>query len=266
MQWHELFAVWYIGCFLIVFGIAVVWRGQALSNCRRFFYFELRDPLLKERFSTVVQRRNELEGDYTTSWRVTGLVSMVFGALVLARLITPVVGYALFCSDVAIILSQIYSGMRNRSVRRAASLQPRSITTSVPIVWYAGGMISALLPLGLWMYPSARGPAVVVTVACAVILFVALRTSEMAALLAGDDPEIEVYVDNRLRWSRVAGLLALTYAASFVFIAVTGPPLKLSPPFVVGVNIASDVLVLGFFLWALVVYFRGRVRAKTTSA
>ena len=262
MHWYDVFAIWYIGCFLIGFGVLMVWKGQAISSCRRFFYFELRDPQVKDRFSAVVARRNELEGDNTFTWRLTGYCAIFFGALVLFKAINPVIGYALLCADLAVIMASLYSRMRNRGERRAASLNRRSVTTSVPALWFASAIVSSLLPLALWNTPGVRGWALLVTVACLVIVYLAAQTSTMAALLAGDDPDIEVYVDNRLRWSRVVSMLSLAYAVSYVFIAMSTPRISESPPMLAALQIVSSVLVFAFALWTLIVFFRGRYRMK----
>jgi hypothetical protein len=265
MVWTEDFPRWYIGSFLILFGILMIWKGRSFGCCKRFFYLELRDPHLKDRFAPVIERRSELEGDNTTTRRIAGYCAAFFGALVFLKVTSPVVGYALLCADLAVINSQLYLRMRNRSARRAASLQPRSITSAVPAVWFAGGIVASILPLALWNVHSARGSAFVVAVSCAVIVWLAARTSDMAALLAGDDPDIEVYVDNRLRWSRVAGLLVLAYAVSYVFIAMSKVDAASTSALINAAFTASWVLFFGFGIWAAVVFFRGRMRAKASS-
>ena len=260
MHGYTEFERWYIAGFLTLFGIFMVLKGPAMSACSQFFFLELRDPKLKDRFRRVVDRRYELESDVSWAWRITGVSSIVFGALVYFRVLQPVIGYALLCAGLAIVTSQIYLSMRNRSERRAASLQPRTVTSSVPALWFAGAVVSALLPLLLVGNPDLRISSVIVTLACLVVVVVAVRTSNMAALLAGDDPDVEVYVDNRLRWSRVAGLLVLAFAASYVFIAMGTPALRISPPLLVVVQIASSVLFFGFMIWSVVMFFRGRMR------
>lgn len=265
MHWYVEFERWYVGAFLTLFGLFILWKGAAFNSCSRFFYLELRDTRLKDRFAPVVERRKELERGNDWAWRVAGLSSMLFGLLVIVRALSPVIGYALLCADLAIVMSQIYLNMRNRSERRAASLQPRTATSAVPVLWYVGALISAALPLAFISYPSLRVPAVIVAAACVTIVLVAARTSQMAALLAGDDPDIELYVDTRLRWSRVSGLLALAYAASYVFIAFSKPELRNGPPWIAGVETASWVLFFGFGLWAIVRYFVERMRVKATT-
>ncbi|HET9030140.1 MAG TPA: hypothetical protein VFN49_08185, partial [Candidatus Aquilonibacter sp.] len=250
-----------------VAGVVIALRGRALSSCRRFFQFELRDPQLKDRFSAVLDRRNEIEGDRTLGWRLTGCFSMLVGALVLVRVLAPVVGYALFCAALAVVMSHLYLSMRNRSVRRAASLTPRTVYSAAPPLCFLGALIAALLPLAIsWFDSSARYSGALVACACLAIAVVAARTSQMAALLAGDDPEIEVFVDNRLRWSRVTGLLTLAYGASYVFIAMSSPSLNIDGAILPALNTASSILFVSFVVWALTVYVLGRMRAKTTSA
>lgn len=265
-QWYLEFERWYVGGFLTLFGLVMAWKGDAFNSCRCFFYFELHDAELKTRFEPVVARRRELEGDNEWAWRVTGASAALFGVLVMLKVLSPVIGYALLCADLAIVTSQIYLSMRNRSERRAASLQPRTPTTAVPALWYAGAGLSALLSLVLVIYPSLRISALIVTAACAAIIVVAMRTAHMAALLAGDDADIELYIDNRLRWSRVSGLLVLAYAASYIFIALSKPVLRSGPSWIGGVEVASWVLFFGFCIWAIARFFTERMRMKATSA
>ncbi len=265
MHWYVEFERWYVGSFLTLFGLFILWRGEAFSSCSRFFYLEMHDALLKDRFAPVVARRKELESGNDWAWRVAGLSAILFGILVIVRALSPVIGYALLCADLAIVMSQIYLSMRNRSERRAASLQPRSATSSVPVLWYVGALLISLLALTLTGYPNLRVPAIIVAAACITIVVVAARTSQMAALLAGDDPDIELYVDTRLRWSRVSGLLALAYASGYVFIAMSKPELRGGPPWVSGVETASWILFFGFGIWAIARYFVERMRVKATT-
>jgi hypothetical protein len=265
VDWHLEFERWYIGAFLTLFGLFIVWKGAAFNSCTRFFYLELRDPRLKDRFAPVVARRRELESGNDWAWRAAGLSATLFGILVLVKALSPVIGYALLCADFAIVMSQIYMNMRNRSERRAASLQPRTSTSAVPVLWYVGALASAALALTLIVYPNLRVPAAIVSAACVAIVVVAARTSKMAALLAGDDPDIELYVDTRLRWSRVSGLLALAYASGYVFIAMSTPELRGGPSWIAGVETASWVLFFGFGIWAVARYFVERMRVKATT-
>jgi hypothetical protein len=80
---------WFIGAFITIFGLWMALQGHKLSTCSRFFYFELKDARLGERFAPVVVRRKELEGGYEWAWRLAGLSSMFFGALVLLRILQP---------------------------------------------------------------------------------------------------------------------------------------------------------------------------------
>ncbi len=264
MHWYVEFERWYIGGFLTLFGLCIVWKGAAFNSCSRFFYLELRDARLKDRFAPVVQRRKDLESGNDWAWRVAGLSAVLFGALVIVQVLSPVIGYALLCADLAVVMSQIYLNMRNCSERRAASLQPRTPTSAVPVLWYVGALFAAALALALIVYPNLRAPAVIVAVACVTIVVVAARTSQMAALLAGDDPDIELYVDTRLRWSRVFGLLALAYASSYVFIAMSKPEVR-TGPWITGVETASSILFFGFGIWAIARYFLERMRVRATT-
>lgn len=266
MHWYVEFERWYVGGFLTLFGLFIVWKGDGFNSCSRLFFFELRDAHLKDRFTRVVERRKGLESGNDWAWRLAGVSASVFGVLVLVRALNPLIGYALLCADLAVVISQIYLSMRNRSERRAASLQPRTPTSTIPLLWYAGGIATTLLALSLVVYPTLRISAVIVGAACLAIVVVAARTAQMAALLAGDDPDVEVYVDNRLRWSRIAGLLILAYASSYVFIAMSTPELRNSPGWIGNAEVASWILFLGFAIWAVARFFFERMRVNAMRA
>lgn len=255
------FARWYIGLFSMSFGVWVFFYGNYWSAAGRHFCLELRDPALKDRFARVIERREELEGSTQFGWRICGAIAAAVGIAVILNQLAPVFGYALLCVTMSVIVSQTYAMMRNRSERRAASLQPRTPTTAVPAVWYAGAAASGLLPLALVQTPGLTVGAIFVAVAIGSIIFTAAKLSTMAALLAGDDPEIEVYVDDRLRMLRVASLLLLAYGCGFVFIMMSAPVAGRGAAGYATVEIASTILMIAFATWMLATYLRKRMRA-----
>ncbi len=267
MDFAAEFTRWYIGAFSVFFGIRTLWRGADTFRAGCYFKAEKRDRTLGERFAAVVARREELEGDATPAARMLGVAAVAIGVLVLIQTIVPLVAYALLCVVLAVTMSYVYSQMRNRSERRAASLQPRTATTTVPGIWYAGGILAALLPLAFAIVPSLVQtqpvvPAVIIALACTAIVYTAARLSQMAALLAGDDPEIELYVDDRLRRMRVSSLLMLAYAVSFVFIVFELAPEHRLTGASLAVGASSFVLLAAFSAWLAVKFFFGRMSDK----
>jgi hypothetical protein len=253
------FMRWYIGIFLPVMGIAFFLAGRTLCQTKFQFWLELRDPKVKERLGPVLAKRDAMEDLQTTPWRIIGVFAVLAGIAVLLKWLSPVVGYALFGLGMTAAMSQIYLSLRNRTERRAAVLAPRG--SAVPPALYAAALVASVLPLATIDQPSLRASSVVIALACVGIVFVAYRASSMAALLGGDDPEIELFVDNRLRWSRVASLLLLSFAISFLYTSVAEAAMH---PVTLLANIASwiaTVLFLAFACWFVNGFVRGRMRA-----
>jgi hypothetical protein len=114
----------------------------------------------------------------------------------------------------------VYARVRNRSQRRAASLAPRRQIAVVPPLAFAGALLTAAVPLVFVADANLRVPALLVCVSSLVIVVSAWSVAGMAAVLVGDDADLEVYADERIRRSRVCSMLALAYAVIPVFIAV----------------------------------------------
>jgi hypothetical protein len=253
------FMRWYIGIFLPVMGVLFFFTGRDLCQTKFQFWLELRDPKVNERLRAVLTKRDAMENMQTMPWRIIGVLAVFAGIAVLSKWLSPVVGYALFCLGMTAAMSQIYLSLRNRTERRAAVLAPRG--SAVPPILYAGALLASVLPLATLDQPSLRASALIIALACVGIVFVAYRASSMAALLGGDDPEIELFVDNRLRWARVGSLLLLSFAISFLYTSVAEAA---THPVTLLANVASwiaTLLFLAFAGWFVSGFVRGRMRA-----
>ena len=79
----------------------------------------------------------------------------------------------------------------------------------------------------------------------------------MAAVLIGDDADLEVYVDERIRRSRVCSMLCLAYAVVPVFVAIVTRD-AVSSPFYDLAFYVPMALTVAFLGWYAIDYTRGR--------
>jgi len=216
----DQFSYWYISIFLMVLGVAGVIGSRYLSSIRCNFLFELRDPIVGTRLRAVLDRREALEGLGRRPIIVASISYFFFGLLCLLHVVTPAIAYALACADVALMFAWMFARVRNRSQRRAASLAPRRQIAVVPPLAFVGALLVAAVPLVFVTDPNLRVPALLVCVSSLAIVVSAWSVAGMAAVLVGDDADLEVYADERIRRSRVCSMLALAYAVVPVFVAV----------------------------------------------
>jgi hypothetical protein len=216
----DQFSYWYISLFLIAIGVAGLIGSRTLSNIKCNFWFELRDPIIGARLRAVLERRKELEGLGRMPVIVASISYLFFGLLCLLHVVTPAIAYALACTDVAVSSAWAYARVRNRSDRRAASLAPRRQSSVVPPLAFVGALLAGTVPLLFVSDPNLRFAAILVSLSSFAIVASAWSIAGMAAVLVGDDPDVEVYVDERIRRMRVCSMLALAFAVVPVFVAV----------------------------------------------
>lgn len=253
----DLFAYWYISIFLMVIGAVGTVASRYLSDIKCSFVFELRDPAAAPRLRAVLERRSELEGLGGRPMLITSISYFLFGLLCLLHVLSPAIAYALACADVALVSAWIFARVRNRSQRRAASLAPRRQVNVVPPLAFVGALLSAAMPLLFLTDTSLRVPALLVTLSCLAIVVSAWSIAGMAAVLVGDDVDLEVYVDERIRRSRVCSLLCLAYAVVPVFIAFVTRDAGALPVYNYAFYVAM-ALTAGFLAWFVTYYVRGR--------
>ena len=208
------FSYWYISIFLIFIGVAGVIASRSLNLLKCNFWLELRDPTVAPRLRAVLDRRDALEGLGQKPVLVASISYLFFGILCLLHILTPAITYALACADVALVFAWVYTRVRNRSQRRAASLAPRRQISVVSPLAFIGALLSAAIPLLFVTDATLRAPALLVSLSSLAIVAAAWSIAGMAAVLVGEDVDLEVYVDERIRRSRVGSMLALAYAVA----------------------------------------------------
>jgi hypothetical protein len=244
----DQFSYWYISIFLMVIGVGGVLASRFVSSLGCNFWFAFRDPIIAPRLRSVLDRREELEGLGRRPMLVSSISYFFFGVLCLLRLVTPAIAYALACADVALMFAWMYARVRNRGERRAASLSPRRQSSVIPPLAFAGAIVAAAMPLLFVTDPNLRLPALLVSLSSLAIVVSAWSVAGMAAVLVGEDPDVEVYVDERLRRVRVGSMLVLAYAVIPVFIAVVTRDAVNLPAYNYAFYV-SMALVGTFILW-----------------
>jgi MFS family permease len=253
----DQFSYWYISIFLITLGVAGLIAGRYLGSIKCNFWLELRDPIIGPRLRAVLERRNELEGLGRKPVVIASISYLFFGVLCLLHIVTPAIAYALACADVALMSAWVYARVRNRSQRRAASLAPRRQSSVVPPLAFVGALLAGALPLLFVSDPNLRVAALLVALSSFAIVVSGWSIAGMAAVLVGDDPDLEVYVDERLRRSRVCSLLALAYAVIPVFIAVVTRDAENLPVYNYAF-VVSMVLCVMYVTWFFIDFMQRR--------
>ena len=218
MTWTSELASYYLGGFEVLFGLFLMWQA-GMYSLRPMFARELKDAEFGERFRDVISRREEIEALPELPWRAAGALTILIGILVLARMLDPLLSYAIICLAMGVVAAYACLHLRNRTPRRAASLTPRSTNTSIPKWIYGLSIIFALAPLAFITNPDLRDVAAIISLVVTAMVFLSVFVAEnMAAILSGNDAEIELIVEERARRTRIYGLLALGLGSSFVFV------------------------------------------------
>ncbi len=251
------FSYWYISIFLMLVGVGGLIASRYLNLLKCNFWLELRDPVIAPRLRAVLDRREAVEGLGRKPVVISSISYFFFGLLCLLHIVTPAIAYALACADVALTFAWMYARVRNRGQRRAASLAPRRQIAVVPPLAFGGALLAAAVPLLFVTDPELRVAALLVCVSSLAIVVSAWSIAGMAAVLVGEDADLEVYVDERLRRLRVGSLLTFAYAVAPVFISVVTRD-AVSLPVYNYAFVASMVLAVMFLTWYFIDFTQRR--------
>jgi hypothetical protein len=249
----ESFVYWYVAGFLMTFGLFCIFRNSSIMRSSCYFRLELKDPAVAPRVESILARREALEGLSGRQGMWCGAGFLLFGILTLAHVVSPILADALACATCASIFAISFATVRNRSDRRAASLTPRRFQRVIPVPALIGAFVSSLVPLLLIRLPAMLVPSVIASLSSLVICVAASHIAGMAAILVGDDIDMELFVDERVRRARACAALALSYAISPVFVGVASSRAMDAPEYSVALLLASIlcVLYIGWFLVAI---------------
>lgn len=262
---EDAFVYWYVSVGLIALGALFIVRRASIMRFGCYFRSEMNDPSMNERLAVIFSRRRDLEGASGQPFLVCGALFVLFGAATLARLCSPELADALGWASCAIVFAVAFGSIRNRGERRAAPLRPRRVERVIPAAALAGGVISALLPLSIANEPGMLLPSLIATAAGLIVCASAWSIADMAAVIVGDDSDLEIVVDERIRRARANVTLVLGYAVAPTFLGFAGSVAGDNPAYVPAV-ILSMLLLLPYADWFLIVIRGFGLRSRGAQA
>jgi len=204
-------------------GIAALVKPGAFFGVRNVFRLVLArcSPQQRDRLEHVLDARQAAEGVSVVPARIMGICGVVTAALEFVPSIDFVLPYALLCLSGAVAFLVRYVQVKRATERRVALLTRRSPYDSLsPVLIACVGLAFAGTAIYLTV-PGYRIAAVALLVFIGILGWIAWRLASSPALIQGVDPELEYIVDERLRKSRVAGVVALSTAPSAMLVALT---------------------------------------------
>ncbi|GEM_PF-2416739 len=217
MDDFEAWSRWYWVAFFAISGIVL------LLGRRRFTPGDLalvRMPVLAppetERLQAAVARRDALES-FPSAAMATGIALAALIAAVLGALTSAPISllFAMLCLVLAGTVAYGYIRLRRAGTRRVASLRARHQSSAIAPWMMTAAVVAAVSPLVF--IDAAPLPAIVVTAASVAIALVGVRVAQLPALLSGVDPQVEAYLDDRVRALRSVNLVGLATAPAYVF-------------------------------------------------
>jgi hypothetical protein len=215
-----VFLHWWMVAFLTGFGLWMLRSGACIATAGAFVRAPRGDAPFAGRLRDAVERREAIEslpGTVIARW--VGGVSLAAAVLAAFTAIPATLLYAVVCVVLAATLAVIYVRLRRAGARRVASLRARSREAALP-PWLAALVAVAVVSPLAYVDVSPLA-ALLVTVASLLIAVLGERTVHLPALLSGEDPPVDEYVDGRLRSVRAVNLFATATAPAYVFDAST---------------------------------------------
>jgi hypothetical protein len=204
-------------------GIAAVMFRHGASLGNYCGLFEASGETGEARLERALERRQATER--LPALRIARVVGTVAAACAGVSIFAPLpviaLSYALICVVWAVPLGFAVLRVRRGNGPRAAQLRARAPGAGMPPSALALSSAAVVMPLVfIDTYPAQ---ALLVTAAGLFIGLIACGVATMPALLTGQDNEIEVAIDDRLRALRTAQLFAFAVVPGFVFISLSVP-------------------------------------------
>ncbi len=175
---------------------------------------------------------------------VVALSALVLAFLILIRVVSPVVGYALLC--LALTGHPLFDLLQDEHMRRrrVASLAPRPVAEVVPTIWIAIAAASVAMLAPYVILGEQRSAALIVGICAFVMAGIAWRFASAPIQLHGEDIRYERTRDRASR-TRKAGLTAVIAMGSImVFIMFVNSDLPVVLP------LQRIFVGVSFFTWA----------------
>lgn len=218
------FLHWFWVTFFAVFGIGVLVMPRSEIGAKRTgWLLRVEDESVKSRVQAALRKRCEMEKIAPFVKIIPGAVSLIVSAVAALTPVEPGVLYGIVLLSGALSMTLAFVQLRNRQPVRVAVLSRRSASAVIPAIWFAAAALQGVLALSVLRVQADALGAVFVCVSTLACTILAWRVTEMPALLAGDDVEVERLLDERLRFHRAASVLFLALAQTFVFITQVAP-------------------------------------------
>jgi hypothetical protein len=202
-----------------------------------------------ERLRSVIEARTRAEGVGGRRARYVGLFTIAMAVAGLWPAIPYIMPYAASCLAMAFATLMAYRSFRHATELRFAPLVGRTPLESLPPVVIVSLAVCLIGTAAFASVPQFRLAAAVVFVSTIVLVAIAWRIALAPALLLGTDPQVEYAVDDRVRYCRATGLIALACAPPTVFAALAWAQLPGSG----GLLGIVTLLVLAAFIVTMVV-------------
>lgn len=251
----------------VLVGILVILQAQFLADPVRAFlrnrypshfdlvrmYFWNRPPVVVDpRLIEVLERRRTAESLGAMPWYVFGGAEIVVAIATALHVIPAIASYLLMYVAAAATAGITLLRMRNRGDRRAAVLTPRDAVNRVVPVWlFVTSFFGALAPLTLIATPGdGIGASMAAAVGLALIVIAWILKNGMATILTGENPAVEIAVEQITRCRRVSRVLMLSVASATYFLMISAhsehKPRSLIPAVIVSV---LSLLVVALWDW-----------------
>jgi len=219
---------------------------------------DIADPMLKERVTRALQGRRRVEA-VPLVFRVVAAIWIACGVLVMlasSENLLPhwvqSMAYGITCLGLSLLTLAAYLRIRNAQPVRVALLARRLPTDAIPIAWFAVAAACACSTL-IGITQSNSGElfaALFVFVSALATIGVAWGITGLPARLAGEDVEIERFIDERVRFNRAASILLMVFAQTSIYFvqAGFGPEVSTATLILLFVNV---VVYAGYIVWML---------------
>ncbi len=161
------------------------------------------------------RRRSLAQIPVRTVFTIGGALALGIAVLTLVTTIPFSTLYGVFALSIAAALT--YATTRLRRMRKRVAILAPALHPAAFAPWYLQVLASALVLSPLLWFSQAPFGAVFCTLAGLSILVLAQQIAAMPSALTGEDVDVEMYVDSRVRRQTVTTLWAVSIAPGFVF-------------------------------------------------
>ena len=207
--------------FFVLFGLYMATQaGYFAQVCGIFSRIVVPDLATAERLKAALLRRKSAEGISMNLGWIVAVVAFLCAGLTWFTDVVPQVWYAVLCLTISGTFGIVLLRLRTALTKRAAQLAPRRV--GAPLWVFILALISAVSLLAFTEDRALMLAAVLVMISCIVTTAIAWRVATMPALLTGEDPDVEAFVDDRLRRTRTLMILIYAVVPQFVFASYSG--------------------------------------------